>query len=94
MRTAELRGVPLTSQAIDDRLVVWQIYWVNGKLTSNDVMAKAYGAGYSLIGRGDDAAVILVYAPKGDAGQGDRNIGDFVRANMPHIRKLLEDANP
>jgi exosortase A len=92
-RTTELRGTPVTSQVKEERLVVWQMYWVNGTLTSSDVMAKAYGAGYSLIGRGDDCAVILIYAPKGDAGQGEKDIEDFVRINMPHIRKLLEDAN-
>jgi hypothetical protein len=58
------------------------------------VLAKAYAAGYSLIGKGDDSAVILVYAPKGDAGQGEKLLGDFVRTNMPYIRKLLENANP
>lgn len=94
LRTAELRGAPVAGQATENRLVVWQIYWVNGTLTASDALAKAYAAGYSLIGRGDDSAVILVYAPKGEAGQGERAIEDFVRTNMPHIRKLLETANP
>ncbi len=94
VRTAELRGAPAAGAIKDDRLVIWQIYWVNGTLTSSDVLAKAYAAGYSLIGKGDDSAVILVYAPKGDAGQGEKLLGDFVRTNMPYIRKLLENANP
>jgi EpsI family protein len=94
VRTAELRGAPVTSAIKDDRLVVWQVYWVNGTLTASDVLAKAYAAGYSLMGRGDDSAVILVYAPKGDAGQGNKAIADFVRTNMPHISKLLDNANP
>ena len=94
VRTAELRGAPVASQVKEDRLVVWQIYWVNGTLTASDLLAKAYAAGYSLIGKGDDSAVILVYAPKGDAGQGEKNIENFVLSNMSHIRKLLENANP
>lgn len=94
LRTAELRGAPVTSQVKEDRIVVWQIYWVNGRLTASDVLAKAYAAGYSLIGKGDDSAVILVYAPKGDAGHGEKVLENFVRTNMPHIRKLLETANP
>jgi len=94
MRTAELRGTPVASQVRENRLVVWQTYWVNGTITSSDVLAKAYAAGYSLIGKGDDSAVILVYAPKGNAGQGESAIEDFVRTNIPHIRKLLETANP
>lgn len=93
-RTAELSGAPLAGQAKEHRLVVWQVYWVNGTLTASDVLAKAYAAGYSLIGRGDDSAVILIYALKGDAGNGERAIEDFVHANMPAISKLLETANP
>jgi exosortase A len=94
LRTAELRGAPIAGQLQENRLVVWQIYWVNGTLTASDVFAKAYAAGYSLIGRGDDSAVILVYAPKGDAGNGERAIGDFLRTNILNIGKLLESANP
>ena len=94
MRTAELRGAPVTGAVKDDRLVIWQIYWINGTLTASDVLAKAYAAGYSLIGKGDDSAVILVYAPKGDAGQGEKVLEDFLSTNMPCIRKLLENANP
>lgn len=94
VRTAELRGRPVASQANEDRLVVWQIYWVNGTLTASDVFAKAYAAGYSLIGRGDDSAVILIYAPKGEAGHGERAIEAFLRANILNISKLLESANP
>jgi len=94
MRTAELRGAPVTNQGQENRLVVWQIYWVNGALTASDVLAKAYTAGYSLIGRGDDSAVILVYAPKGEAGRGEKAVGEFLSTNMQHIRKILETANP
>ena len=93
MRTAELRGTPVGNEAKENRLVVWQIYWVNGTLTASDALAKVYAAGYSLTGRGDDSAVIVVYAPKGEAGQGERAVEDFVRSNLPHIRKLLETAN-
>jgi exosortase A len=94
VRTAELRDAQVADAVRDQRLVVWQMYWVNGTLTASDVLAKAYAAGYSLIGRGDDSAVILVYATKSDAGQGNKVIADFLRTNMPHIRKLLDNANP
>jgi exosortase A len=94
IRTAELRGTPVASQAQENRLVVWQTYWVNGTVTSSDMLAKVYAAGYSLMGRGDDSAVILVYAPKGEGERGERAIEGFLRASMPSIRKLLETANP
>jgi len=94
VRTAELRDMTLTSPGNADRIVVWQIYWINGTLTASDVLAKAYAAAYSLIGRGDDSAVILVYARKGETGQGEKGIEEFVRTNLPGVQRLLETANP
>jgi exosortase A len=89
-RTAELRGSPVPGQANDERLVAWQIYWVNGTFTASDSLAKAYGAFYRLLGRGDDSAAIVVYAPKGQAGQGDAALTTFMQANGPALQTLLE----
>jgi EpsI family protein len=94
VRTAELRGAPLAGQASENRLVVWQIYWVNGTLTASDIKAKALTAVYSLLGRGDDSAVIIVYAPKGEGGQGEATLSEFMRDNLTPIQMLLEKANP
>ncbi len=89
-RTAELRGSPVAGQTNDGRLVVWQIYWVNGTLTASDALAKAYGALYRLLGRGDDSAVIVIYTPKGEAGEGDATLTHFMQANGPALQTLLE----
>lgn len=55
VRTAQLRA---SSASVG--LVVWQWYWVNGRWTSSDVLAKAYTALSQLTGKGDDSAVIIV----------------------------------
>ena len=55
LRTAELRGSAVPGQIGADRLVVWQYYWINGTLTSSDILAKAYTALYSLLGRGTNS---------------------------------------
>lgn len=89
VRTGELRNLSTTGPLADERLTVWQIYWVNGTLTSSDSLAKAYGALYRLLGRGDDAAVIIMYALKGPAGEGDRVLDEFVQANVAAIDGLL-----
>ena len=89
-RTAELRGSTVPGQSNDERLVAWQIYWVNGTLTASDTLAKAYGALYRLLGRGDDSAAIVVYAPKGQAGEGDATLAAFMQANGPALQTLLE----
>jgi exosortase A len=58
IRTAEL----LSKDTTGERLVVWQWYWVDGKLTASDIEAKLLTAIARLRGRGDDSAVIILYA--------------------------------
>jgi EpsI family protein len=70
--------------------LVWRIYWVNGKWTASDMLAKVYGALYRLMGRGDDGAAIIVYADKGQAGEGEATLVSFVQANASTIERLLE----
>lgn len=45
------------------RFVVWQWYWINGRLTASDLEAKLLTALSRLRGAGDDSAVIMLYAP-------------------------------
>ena len=90
VRTGELRGTPLAGQLGDERIRVWQIYWINGTLTSSDTLAKAYGAMHRLLGRGDDSAVIVLYAPKGATNEGDEILATFVQANASAISALLQ----
>lgn len=57
VRTAELES------SDSRRLTVWQLYWINGNVTSSDAKAKVYTALSRLIGRGDDSAAVFIYAP-------------------------------
>jgi exosortase A len=94
MRTGELRGAPVGVGTEDERLTVWQIYWVNGHLTASDAVAKLYTAVFSLLGQGDDSAIILVYAPKGQAGRGDAALTAFMQTNASTLEALLQQAKP
>ncbi|MFS9605513.1 exosortase-associated EpsI family protein, partial [Klebsiella pneumoniae] len=62
-RTGELRGQALAQISGDGsrapRLRVWQLYWINGRAFVVDWQAKLYGVWQSLLGQGDDAAVVL-----------------------------------
>lgn len=89
VRAAELRGTALTGQTADSRLLVWQIYWINGSLTSSDYLAKAYSAVYRLTGRGDDSAVIIVYTSRDAPGGADAVLASFLTANYSAINRLL-----
>lgn len=80
--TAELRGEP--------RLVAWQWYWVNGRWTSSDHLAKAYTALSRLLGQGDDSAVVVLYAPKDQPGGGEAALEAFVRDGGGALDEGLE----
>ena len=72
--------------------MVWQIYWINGTLTSSDYAAKVYSAVNRLLGKGDDSAVIVVYAEKPRTGAADASLEAFIAANYSAIDALLQQA--
>jgi len=90
IREAELRKVTASASPSDERLTVWQLYWVNGQLTASDAQAKLYGTLQRLLGRGDDSAVVILYTDKGQGGAGAQRLQSFVQANGARIIQLLE----
>jgi len=94
VRTAQLRSATLLDQGNPKRLAVWQMYWINGTLTSNDYLAKVYNALYRLAGRGDDAAVIIVYTGQDTAGNSGAVLENFLSTNYAAIDQLLRKARP
>ena len=91
-RSNWLRSKRLAGDSVDPELdgrEVWQIYWVNGRALSSDWQAKLFGALYRLAGRGDDAAVVYVYADK-SAGLADALLADFLRDNWVAIDAGLQ----
>ncbi|HEY8908018.1 MAG TPA: EpsI family protein, partial [Rhodoferax sp.] len=87
---AELRNASQSGDPADERLTVWQVYWVNGALTASNTQAKALGALQRLLGRGDDSAVVILYTAKGDGEAGAQRLQAFVQANGASIIHLLE----
>ena len=92
LRTLELRGNGLADPSRGARLVVWQIYWINGILTTSDYLAKVYSAFYRLTGQGDDSAVIVVYTPKDGAGNPEEVLESFLSSNYRAIDEVLKKA--
>ncbi|HRE15869.1 MAG TPA: EpsI family protein, partial [Rhodocyclaceae bacterium] len=90
VRTAELRPAGSLEGRSDQRLLVWQVYWINGRLMSSDILAKAYSAVLRLLGQGDDAAVIILYAPKDQPGGGEAALQRFAREHGAQILSTLE----
>ena len=92
VRTAELLRMAPSAVGQGERLIAWQIYWVNGTLTTSDYLAKAYSAGYRLVGRGDDSAVIVVYTEKAKTGGAEVTLESFLSANYVAIDALLRQS--
>jgi exosortase A len=89
LQTTELRALVSAGLSNEIRLEVWQIYWINGTLTASDYLAKVYSAVYRLLGRGDDSAVIVVYAVKGPPGVAQATLQDFLATNYRQINAIL-----
>ena len=90
LRTAELSGSALAAEMGGHRLNAWQIYWINGRPLSSDWQAKIYGAVLRLLGRGDDAAVVVIYADKAGAGASDEALAEFMRDNWSGVDAWLQ----
>ena len=86
VETAVLKG-----RAAD--LAVRRWYWVDGRFTSNEYVAKALLALAKLSGRGDDSAAIVLYAPFRDApGEATAALESFAREMGPAIDEALARA--
>jgi exosortase A len=93
VRTAELRQSALASSGVQNRLLVWQVYWINGRLTSNDYLAKVYSAYDRLTGQGDASAVLVLYAQKDEqASNPQAPLESFLQDNHAVINALLVGA--
>ncbi len=92
LRAAELRGSAQADTADAPRLLAWQVYWVNGTLVASDWQAKLWGAWQKVLGRGDDAAVLVFYtAAEGTDGTdaAAHRLGAFLRDHLRSIEGAL-----
>jgi len=62
-----VRGIEIRGQR--GRLLVWHWYWIAGRVTSNDYVAKVWLVLAKLAGRGDDSAVVMLETPVAEDGR-------------------------
>jgi exosortase A len=74
------------------RYVVWQVYWVNGTLTPNDVAAKLLSARQRMAGMADESAAIVLYAADRPDQPGEAALQAFAAANWDSIEIALAAA--
>lgn len=93
-----VRGAPLPIVASrlnghDEKLLVWQAYWVGGRWTTSNYLAKAYQLISQLTGHGDVAALVAIYTPLDDDGQAAQHrLSTFIDAQGTGIESMLDRA--
>ena len=84
------QGSLISSQ---QQLLAWQWYWIGGRYTANDYMAKFLEASNKLLGRPvGEAAIIVAVESHGDQEASKAVLQDFVDAMLPSIEKSLNQA--
>ncbi|MCK9686367.1 exosortase A [Scleromatobacter humisilvae] len=82
LRSAELRPRDELSGGGETSVTAWQVYWVGGRFTSSDAVAKAGVAIDRLLGRGDDSAELIVYVGGTSPALAERALQSFVQDNF------------
>ncbi|MCC7486314.1 MAG: exosortase A [Burkholderiales bacterium] len=89
-------GVPAVDARLmgpNVKLLTQRTYWIAGRYVANAYLAKLLLAGSRLTGRGDDAAVIVLYAPYGELPEpARRTLRQFGEDMLPAITGTLEHA--
>jgi exosortase A len=74
----------------DTELEIFRLYWVNGRVTASEYLAKGWIAWFKITGQGDDSALIVIYAPRPPRGKGTGDLlRAFAAANSPSIEQAL-----
>lgn len=92
VRQARVLQVEMPGSSRRQRLLVWKLYWIDGQWVTGDLRAKLMGAWARLAGRGDDAALVLLYADEPDDAQSERALTRFMETAGPALVGQLEAA--
>ncbi|BAL93762.1 exosortase A [Rubrivivax gelatinosus] len=87
LRRSEIHARVSLSGSAERRLVVWRLYWIDGRFIGGDVEAKIAGALARLAGHGNEGATLLLYADVDDA---DAAIEAFLREQHGALGSLLQ----
>lgn len=82
VQRAELRSQGSVLHADLQRLVAWQFFWVDGRVTASPTKAKLWGAWQKIRGQGDDGAIVVLYTPasqRADTHAADAVLQAFIR---------------
>ena len=89
MTSSEIFGPPARGSSRRTHLVTLHAYWVDGRFVTSDAAAKLLGAWQRLRGRGDDGAVVILYAEGEDAAASTARLTNFATAQLGAISDTL-----
>lgn len=89
MRMSEILGPQRGAASNRPHLVTWQAYWIDGRWLAGDAEAKLFGALTRLRGRGDDGAVLVMYAEHGSVDASEAALRAFAQANLATFSQAL-----
>jgi exosortase A len=90
VRAADLLGAGPAASGRRAHLLVWQLYWVDGRWIDRDAPAKLAGAWAGLQGRGDDGAVLVLYTDQESKPAATRVLQQFMTDNLDPLASLLQ----
>ncbi len=93
-RTAELRQPGDLKQRATQRLLVAQLYWIDGRWVTGDAQGKLRLAFSRLLGRGDHSAVLMLYVSLDDGDRGAEVLDTFAASNLTRFDMLLRALAP
>lgn len=90
LRTAEIlfHGQPPAGHR--PHLVVWRVYWIDGRFIAGDLAAKLAGVVARLEGRGDEGGSLVLYADGDTVEASNAALQAFVQANLDGLGALLQ----
>ncbi len=74
----------------DVRLLAWRWYWIDGRVTSSEIVAKLYALRGRLSGHGDDGAVVIVTVRAGTLETARTALATFLQDALPAIGVALQ----
>jgi exosortase A len=90
VRTTEILASVQRAATQRAPLVVWRVYWIDGRFIGGDGAAKAAGAMARLRGRGDEGAAIVLYAQGDSVAASNAALQRFVQDNLGVLDLLLQ----
>jgi len=71
------------------QLTAYSWYWIDGRQTTSQVIGKIYTALSTLLGHGDDSALVVVFTPATGA-EAEAILADFLAANGTPLAAMID----